>query len=61
MTSVLILIVIRFVLGLGAWLVFLAALRSGQFDDVEGPKYRMLDDDEPAGGDNTTQGDRHDD
>ncbi len=33
-------------LGLGAWLFFLWSVRSGQYDDPEGPKYRMLDDDE---------------
>lgn len=31
-------------LGLGA---FLWALRSGQFEDLEGAAYRILDDDEP--------------
>jgi cbb3-type cytochrome oxidase maturation protein len=33
-------------LGLAAWLFFLWSVRSGQYDDPEGPKYRMLDDDE---------------
>ncbi|HTP49959.1 MAG TPA: cbb3-type cytochrome oxidase assembly protein CcoS [Anaeromyxobacteraceae bacterium] len=35
-------------LGLGAlaWLGFLWAVRSGQFDDPEGPKYRMLEDED---------------
>ncbi|MEQ8824639.1 MAG: cbb3-type cytochrome oxidase assembly protein CcoS [Filomicrobium sp.] len=32
-------------LGLGA---FLWALRSGQFEDLEGAAYRILDDDEPS-------------
>jgi cbb3-type cytochrome oxidase maturation protein len=40
------LIVISLVLGLAAWLGFLWSVRSGQFDDPEGPKYRMLEDDE---------------
>ena len=31
-------------LGLGA---FLGALRTGQFEDVDGAAYRILDDDEP--------------
>jgi cbb3-type cytochrome oxidase maturation protein len=43
------LIVISLALGLLAWLGFLWSVRSGQFDDPEGPKYRMLrDDDEDA-------------
>lgn len=31
-------------LGIGAWLFFLWSVSSGQYDDMEGPKYRMLDD-----------------
>jgi cbb3-type cytochrome oxidase maturation protein len=42
------LIVLSLLLGLGAWLAFLWSVRSGQYDDPEGPKYRMLDDDEPG-------------
>ena len=44
------LIAISLALGAVAWLGFLWAVRSGQYDDPEGPKYRMLDDgdDEPA-------------
>ena len=41
-------------LGLAAWLFFVWTVRSGQYEDPEGPKYRMLDDDEgerpPPGG-----------
>ena len=33
-------------LGVVAWLFFLWTVRSGQYEDPEGPKYRMLDDDE---------------
>jgi len=33
-------------LGLLAWLFFLWTVRSGQYDDPEGAKYRMLEDDE---------------
>ncbi len=40
------LIVLSLALGIGAWLLFLWSVRSGQYDDPEGPKYRMLDDDE---------------
>lgn len=45
--STLILILLSFCLGLGAWLVFIWAVRKGEFEDIEGPKYRMLDDDDP--------------
>lgn len=41
-----ILIGISLVLGLGAWALFLGAWKTGQFEDIEGPKYRMLDDDD---------------
>ena len=32
--------------GFAGWMFFLWAVKSGQYDDIEGPKYRMLDDDE---------------
>ena len=40
------LIAISLGLGIAAWLGFLWSVRSGQYDDPEGPKYRMLDDDD---------------
>lgn len=40
------LIALSLALGVAAWLSFLWTVRSGQYDDPEGPKYRMLDDDE---------------
>ena len=40
------LIFLSIILGIGAWLFFLWAVKSGQYDDPEGPKYRMLEDDE---------------
>jgi cbb3-type cytochrome oxidase maturation protein len=40
------LIVVSLLLGLGAWLFFVWSVKSGQYEDPEGPKYRMLDDDE---------------
>ena len=46
MQSMFILILISLCLGLAAWFLFLWAVKSGQFDDVERPKYRMLDDDD---------------
>ncbi len=33
-------------LGVAAWLFFMWTVKSGQYEDPEGPKYRMLDDDE---------------
>ncbi len=44
MWTTILLIVLSLCLGFGAWLLFLWAVKSGQYDDVEGPKYRMLDD-----------------
>ncbi len=40
------LIVLSLALGVVAWLFFVWTVRSGQYDDPEGPKYRMLDDDD---------------
>ncbi|HYS81676.1 MAG TPA: cbb3-type cytochrome oxidase assembly protein CcoS [Anaeromyxobacteraceae bacterium] len=39
------LIALSLALGVAAWLFFLWSVRSGQYDDPEGPKYRMLEDD----------------
>jgi cbb3-type cytochrome oxidase maturation protein len=44
--SLLPLIIISLSVGIAAWLVFMWALRSGQLDDIEGPKHRMLDDED---------------
>ncbi|NTU92553.1 MAG: cbb3-type cytochrome oxidase assembly protein CcoS [Chlorobiaceae bacterium] len=46
MASTFYLIAIGFVFGLAAWALFMWAVKSGQFDDTEAPKYRMLDDDD---------------
>ena len=49
--NLLVLISISLALGIGAWLLFVWSVRSGQYDDPEGPKYRMLDDyDDENGG-----------
>jgi cbb3-type cytochrome oxidase maturation protein len=40
------LIALSLALGVAAWLFFMWTVKSGQYDDPEGPKYRMLDDDE---------------
>ena len=39
------LIILSIALGIGAWLFFLWSVKSGQYDDIERPKHRMLDDD----------------
>jgi cbb3-type cytochrome oxidase maturation protein len=44
--SIVILILLSLCIGTGAWLFFIWSVKRGDFDDVEGPKYRMLDDDE---------------
>ena len=46
MWTTILLILISLVTGAAAWLLFLWAVKSGQFEDIEGPKYRILDDDE---------------
>jgi cbb3-type cytochrome oxidase maturation protein len=40
------LILLSLGLGLAAWLFFLWTVKSGQYEDPEGAKYRMLEDDE---------------
>jgi cbb3-type cytochrome oxidase maturation protein len=52
LTSTVILILLSLFLGTGVWLIFVWAVKKGEFDDIEGPKHRMLDDDEshPATG-----------
>ena len=44
------LIAISLGLGIAAWLGFLWSVRSGQYDDPEGPKYRMLEEEPPQKG-----------
>jgi len=44
--SIIILIILSLCIGTAAWLFFIWAVKRGDFDDVEGPKYRMLDDDD---------------
>jgi len=46
MDSMYLLIVITMCLGFAGWMAFLWAVKSGQYDDIEGPKHRMLDDEE---------------
>ena len=44
--SILVLITLSLFLGTAAWLFFIWAVKKGSFDDMEGPKYRMLEDDD---------------
>ena len=46
--SILVLITLSLFMGTAAWLFFIWAVKKGSFDDVEGPKYRMLEDDDEA-------------
>ncbi|OGW36510.1 MAG: cytochrome oxidase maturation protein, cbb3-type [Nitrospirae bacterium GWC2_56_14] len=46
MWTMLLLIFLTLAVGFAGWLLFLWAVKSGQYDDIEGPKYRMLEDDE---------------
>jgi len=48
--SLLILIILSLLVGTGVWLFFVWAVKKGEFDDIEGPKYRMLDDDDDERG-----------
>jgi cbb3-type cytochrome oxidase maturation protein len=41
-----VLIILSLCLGTGAWLFFIWAVKRGFFDDMEGPKHRMLEDDD---------------
>lgn len=49
--SIVILVLLSLFVGTGVWLFFIWAVKKGEFDDIEGPKYRMLDDDDDAGPD----------
>ncbi len=44
MGATLLLIIVSLALGVGAWLLFLWAVKSDQYHDVEEPKRRMMDD-----------------
>jgi cbb3-type cytochrome oxidase maturation protein len=51
MWSMFLLIFLTLCAGFAGWMFFLWAVMSGQYDDVEGPKYRMLEDEEEKGED----------
>ena len=44
--SIIILILLSLCVGIAAWLVFIWSVKKGEYDDIERPKYRMLDDDD---------------
>ena len=46
MWTIAFLIFLSLILGIGAWLYFVWSVKSGQYDDPEGPKYRMMEDDD---------------
>jgi len=46
MWSMILLIFLTLCTGFAGWLFFLWAVKSGQYDDIEGPKYRMMEDEE---------------
>lgn len=46
MTSLFVLILLSLVVGVSAFAWFIFSSKKDQFDDIEGPKYRMLDDDD---------------
>ena len=57
--STIALIFLSLCVGAAVWLVFLWAVRRGEFDDPERPKYRMLDDDDDLHGKDRHNGDHH--
>ena len=57
--SIVILILVSLCIGTGAWLFFVWTVKRGDFDDVEGPKYRMMDDEEIPPTRKSSQGDNH--
>jgi cbb3-type cytochrome oxidase maturation protein len=46
MWTTFLLVFVSLVLGAAAWLLFVWAVKSDQYDDVEGQKHRILDDEE---------------
>ena len=44
--SIIILILLSLCVGIAAWLVFIWSVKKGEYDDIERPKYRMLEEDD---------------
>jgi len=59
--SILVLITLSLFMGTAAWLFFIWAVKKGSFDDVEGPKYRMLEDDDEASSSRDPKNNSHND
>jgi len=58
--SIIILILLSLCIGTGAWLFFIWTVKRGDFDDIEGPKYRMLDEEElPTTQKSSSKGENH--
>lgn len=47
MTGLLVLVPVALLMGIGALVVFLWTLRSGQYDDLDGASQRILEEDLP--------------
>lgn len=43
--SLIFLLILSFFIGLACWILFVWGVKKGEFDDIERPKHRMLDDD----------------
>ena len=56
--STLILIVLSLFLGTAAWLIFIWSVKKGEYDDIERPKYRMLEEDEETEANNQNNTDK---
>ncbi len=46
MWTMTLLVLISLVMGAGAWFFFMWSVRSNQYEDPEGAKYRMLEDED---------------
>jgi cbb3-type cytochrome oxidase maturation protein len=60
-SSLIALLLLSLFLGGCCWLVFLWAVKKGEFEDIERPKHRMLDDDEDRPGSSRKGPDRPED
>jgi cbb3-type cytochrome oxidase maturation protein len=59
MWSMFLLIFLTLCAGFAGWIFFLWAVKTGQYDDIEGPKYRMLEEEEDQG-DKEEKGEKED-
>jgi cbb3-type cytochrome oxidase maturation protein len=56
--SLVMLMILSLFLGCGCWLFFLWGVHRGEFEDIEGPKYRMLEEEDEAIGSKACHGDQ---